>query len=402
MYYICFKQESKITKPLTTAIKKSQSPFIIINFGKILKNKKMSFKAFVTSKIFLKHFIYAVFIVVAILWFSLKALDIYTLHGRTITVPDLEGLHIEDVNHITDRLNLRYVVNDSIFDATREKGSVASQDPAPDTQVKRNRTIYLTTVAKLPEMVAMPELTDLTLRQAVSILKSLQLNIGKLEYMQGRAQNSVQKAKFNQGVIEVGTPIERGTYIDLVLGKGESLSATPVPLVVGMPRAEARAAIQTSALNIGNEVFLDNDRVNARVYRQVPNVLSRNHSLRMGSNVNLYYRSDIEFDFDKYLEKVLTVELPYIVGYTPDEAKRILENAFLNVGAEYFVDNVPREDAIVLRQDPSPVDTATVKRETRINIWYKSVYDDEEGLIDEYFEEEGEEDDDDEVNDNDE
>ncbi len=341
----------------------------------------MSVRAFIKSRIFLKQLLYAVFVVVALLWFSLKFLDLYTMHGRTITVPDFEGVHFEDAEQIIKRLNLRYVINDSIFDPAREKGTIASQDPKPNVQVKRNRTIYLTTVAKMPEMVSMPELTDLSLRQAISILESLQLNIGKLEYISDIAQNSVIRAKYNNGTIEPGTNIEKGTYIDLVLGRGSYLSHVPVPLVIGKPRTEARFIIQAASLNIGKEVFLDNERANARVFRMVPDILSRNHNLQMGSNVDIYYRSDKNFDFNEYLDEVLTVTLPYLIGRSPEDAKRVLERSFLTVGAEYFHNNVAKEMAVVYKQTPTPADNPKVLRETKVNLWYKSV--DEVDLTDE-------------------
>ncbi|MFW5793514.1 MAG: PASTA domain-containing protein [Bacteroidota bacterium] len=333
----------------------------------------MSIIAFIKSRILLKHIIYAVFVVVALLWGSLKVLDIYTMHGRTITVPDFEGMYLEDVEHVTARLNLRYVINDSIFDSSREKGTIAGQDPVPGSQVKKNRTVYLTSVAKLPEMVAMPEITDLSLRQAISVLKSLHIRVGKLIYEQDIAQNAVIRPLYNQGTIEPGTQIERGTYIDLVLGKGSSLSRVPVPLVIGKSREEARMEIQSASLNIGKEVFLDNERDEARVYRQEPDVLSRKRSLLMGSTVDIYYRSDNEFDFEAYLDDVMSVNTPYLKGRSPEEAKRIIENSFLVVGAEYFPRDVDREDTRVSKQEPDPGDHETIYRDTRINLWYKSI-----------------------------
>lgn len=333
----------------------------------------MSLKAFIKSRLFLKQFLYSIFVIIALLWFTLKFLDIYTMHGRTITVPDLEGLHVEDAEHVISRLNLRYVINDSIYDANREKGTISNQDPMPNVQVKKNRTIYLTTVAKLPEMISMPELNDLSLRQAISILESMHLNVGKLEYVSDIAQNSVIRVKYNQGVIEPGTSIEKGTYIDLELGRGSYLSNVPVPLVIGKPRIEARFAIQSASLNIGKEVFLDNDRINARVYRMVPDVLARNHSLAMGSKVDIYYRSSKDFDFDSYLEEVLLVNLPYLIGKSPDDVKKTLDRAFLLIGAEYFHNNVPREKAVLYKQDPATSNKPKVIRETKVNLWYKSI-----------------------------
>ncbi|MFW5707344.1 MAG: PASTA domain-containing protein, partial [Bacteroidota bacterium] len=199
----------------------------------------MKLISFLKSKTFRNHFLLALALGIALLWFSLKALDIYTRHDRTIEVPNLDGIDQEQAEEILRDMNLRPVVNDSIFDTSREKGSVASQNPAPGVEVKRNRTIYLTTVAILPEMVAMPDLTDLSFRQAQSLLYTYGLKVGNLEYVPSIARNAVLEQKYNQGAIQPGTPVEKGTAIDLVLGTGEGSQYTNVPLVIGKTREEA-------------------------------------------------------------------------------------------------------------------------------------------------------------------
>ena len=61
------------------------------------------------------------------------------------------------------------------------KGSVIIQDPVAGSHVKRYRKIYLTTVTVLPEKVLMPDLIDLSLRQATATLETYGLKLDQAE-----------------------------------------------------------------------------------------------------------------------------------------------------------------------------------------------------------------------------
>ncbi len=335
----------------------------------------MKFREFITSKLFLRHLLLAGAAAIVMMWLVLKLLDVYTLHNRTISVPDLEGMHEEDLNPLLDRMNLRYVVNDSIFDDSREKGSVAGQDPAPGAQVKRNRTIYLTTVAILPEMVEMPDLRDLSLRQAMSMLEAHGLSIGKLEYRPDIARNAVLEQKFAQGVIEPGTTVEKGTEIDLVLGEGLGENVVEVPMVIGMSRREAIQMLNASSLNVGNEVYIDEEDDYLKVYQQIPDPLTKTHFLQAGSTVDLHYRSSQEFDFEEYKKELLTVPVPMLYGKTMEEVKETLEELSLEIGEEVFEGGVSEQNARVYKQEPEFEEDARTPLDTKINIWYRSVDD---------------------------
>lgn len=330
----------------------------------------MSLLTFLKSKTFRIHLLIAIGSGVILLWLSLKALDVYTRHGNTIEVPDLDGLSKEDAIRLLGRMDLKPVINDSIFDTTRAKGSVASQNPVAGVEVKRNRAIYLTTVAILPEMVTMPDLIDLSFRQAEALLQTYGLRVGRLEYVPSIARNAVLQQKFNEGSIQPGTPVEKGMTIDLVLGTGEGSNYVNVPLVIGRSREEAIRLIQLSSLNVGQEVFMDDNMENLRVYRQSPNVITSSRQLAMGSTVDLFYRSADEFDFDEYAEEVLSVENPDLTGKTPWEVLEILENSLLILGQEVFEDNATTQNARVYRQEPDFKEQPNIFRGTEINIWY--------------------------------
>lgn len=331
----------------------------------------MDIRSFITSKYFLRQMIYAAALAVVIIWVALKLLDLYTLHGHRIDVPNLEGVNLEEGKALLAEKDLRYVVNDSIFDEDREAGSIAMQDPSPGTEVKRNRTIYLTTVAEIPEMVPMPNLVDLSRRQAMTILETHGLKVGRLEYQPDIARNAVLEQKYEDGPIEPGTPVEKGTSVDLVLGEGLGENVTQVPLVIGMPREEAVRSLNSAALNIGEETYMDDNEENIKVYLQEPDPLDKEQYLEAGSTVNLYYRSAEEFDFEEYLEQLLSVPMPDLAGKTPEEVRDILQEAELELGMEAFEDGVSRDSARVFRQEPEHQEGRIIPKGESVDVWYR-------------------------------
>ncbi len=340
----------------------------------------MNLKEFFKSKYFFTQLILAGILAIVILWLSLKFLDIYTLHGQTIEVPDLEGLYKEDVITLLEDRNLNYDIHDSIYDPEREKETVAAQDPLPGINVKRGRTIYLTMVARLPEKTVMPQLTDLSLRHALTLLETHGLKVGKLEYVPNIAKNAVLEQKYKHGTIKPGTKIEKGTPIDLVLGKGLTSEKVPVPFVIGMTREEALMEINRSSLNIGEEEYLDNDSVNVKVYQQRPDVLEKTSYLKMQSTVDLYYRSADDFDFDSYMDEIMMVEIPLLYGKSPEEARDVIKKSSLKVGDEVFEKNATEEDGKVYEQKPDYFEQKSIKRGSKINLWYRTLEDFDDDL----------------------
>ncbi len=336
----------------------------------------MSVRSYIFSKQFLKQLILAASLTIAIMWGALKLLDIYTLHGRGIHVPDLEGLQLEEAKDLLQEFNLRYTINDSIFDHNRDKGSVALQDPEAGTEVKKNRTIYLTTVAVLQEMVPMPDLTDLSRRQAVALLETHGLAIGRIEYKPDIARNVVLEQKYQDGIIEADAPVAVGTRINLVLGEGLGENIALVPFVIGQTPEEAARTLISASLNLGQETFYNDSTKNIKVYRQNPDPLDEPVYLQAGSTVDLVYRSAEEFDFEAYLEKLFSVPIPDLAGMTPDAARLKLKNMDIVVGREVFENGASRDHAIVLRQVPEFDGKSTIRKGEAIDIWYEPPFED--------------------------
>jgi len=263
----------------------------------------MSLVKFFKSRTFFIQLALSILGTVILVWIATLFLGFFTHHGEEITVPDLTGLKIEELDDYLSERHLDYEIIDSVYDSKGKKSTVISQDPYANSKVKSGRKIYITVIAKLPERTVMPDLKDLTLRQTIAVLETYGLKVGKLEYVPDIAHNAVLKQKYKGKIIEAGTIIEKGSLINLIIGKGENNEKTTVPFLLGKTRDEAIKLINKYSLNVGEEIFEDGaDTTNAKVYKQNP-AYSKKSPITLGSSVDIWYKSDKKFNFDAFLKK---------------------------------------------------------------------------------------------------
>ena len=248
---------------------------------------------FLKSKIFFLNVFIAMALIIAVLWWVFRFLDDYTLHGESITVPDMYGFTTNELDSFLKEKKLRYIVMDSIYNIQAEKGVVIDQDPEPNSKVKQNRTVYLIVNAMSLPKVKVPKLVDLSLRQAIAMLETYGLKVGVLEYIPDIAKNAVLTQKIDDKEIEPGTMITRGTAVDLVLGDGLSEESVMVPLLIGMTTEEVLGVLKANSLNEGALVYdssvrSSSDSVIAQVWKQNPAV-DNGSIISLGGYVDLWF-----------------------------------------------------------------------------------------------------------------
>jgi len=255
----------------------------------------MNFLRFLVSKLFFRHLGVAVGLGVIALIVVLLWLRFYTHHGRTIMVPDLAGLSLEEVDDVCSSRNLRFEVIDSVFSSAMPRGTVIKQNPLASSQVKRNRKIFLTMNAINPEKVNMPQLVGLSIRQARLALQNAGLILGEIKYRPDFAVNNVLQQMHADSVIHEGMEIRKGEVIDLVLGMVSS-KTTRVPELIGKGLDESREIVTDYYLNMGaitydGSVEGEEDSAMAFIWRQYP-VYDDLKRLRMGSEVDVWLTID--------------------------------------------------------------------------------------------------------------
>src|SRR3982751_5811319 len=130
---------------------------------------------FLKSKTFLFNLLGIIALALISFFMLYNWLNNYTHHGESITVPDVRGLTEEKLVRFINDKHLRYKIVDSLFEDSKVPGTVIEQDPKPDSKVKENRTIYLTVNSSRPPKVKMPDLADVSFRQAEAILQTFGL-----------------------------------------------------------------------------------------------------------------------------------------------------------------------------------------------------------------------------------
>ena len=156
---------------------------------------------------------------VLIVVLTVMSLRLFTRHGQSLIVPDFTGLTMEHLASLQKNYGFTFVIIDSVFDERSQPGTVIRHDPAPNSTVKRGRKFYVTLASSVPEMVTMPDLTDLSLRQATALLESMGLFVGSVTHKPDFSNNAVLDQLYRGQHIAQGTKLRRGERIQLVVSK---------------------------------------------------------------------------------------------------------------------------------------------------------------------------------------
>jgi eukaryotic-like serine/threonine-protein kinase len=256
----------------------------------------MSLKEFIFSKVFAKHLGLAILITVGILIVLLIWLNFYTRHGQSRSVPDFYGLNREETSKLAKKSKMKYTLIDSVYTALVPRGCVVEQSPKAGYKVKKWRNIALTINAYRPEMVAMPDLINLPKRQAISLIESSGLKMGKLIYKSNLSVDYVLDQLNDGNKISKNDSLQKGSVIDLVLGKGLSNQRTIIPNVIGMSLEPATNRMLESSLNLGtfiydNTILTSEDTMKAFVYKQNPES-KEDATMQIGSSMYLWLTVD--------------------------------------------------------------------------------------------------------------
>jgi len=173
------------------------------------------------SKYFFKQIFYASIISGIIIASIFLFLNISTNHNNYINVPDLKGLVIDDAKKILNEKKLKFEISDStFFNPNYPKYSVLEQIPFANSEVKKNRKIYLTINPVNYGNVAIPNIIQITKRSAISALLSSNLELGEINLVDNIGKDMVIKILYNEKEINPGFLVPKKSKIDLVLGNG--------------------------------------------------------------------------------------------------------------------------------------------------------------------------------------
>jgi len=160
-------------------------------------------------------------LIVAVFWW----LNVYTRHGKSVTVPDVKGITVAEAAPFMEARGLRYEVIDSIYMKDKKPGVICEQVPQPESTVKLNRTIYLTVNSFSAKQIELPDVRDLSQRQAETVLETHGFTVSS-EMVESEFRDLVLRVKQGNTVVYPGSKFLEGTRITLEVGDG-ALSMNP-------------------------------------------------------------------------------------------------------------------------------------------------------------------------------
>ncbi len=195
-------------------------------------------------------FVAAVFL----LWLTTFWLDLWTHHGDSISVPDVKGRLFDRANDALSDEGFDVVLYDSVYEDGVAPGAVVDQNPKSSTNVKPGRTVYLTINAFYPRTVLVPVLTDMSVRQAKTILEGLGMKNVLIKEIPSEYKDLVYKATWNGNRLTPGIRVPLTAKIVLEVGSGytiedmirDSISAASAVASEQLPEEESSDEIHSS------------------------------------------------------------------------------------------------------------------------------------------------------------
>lgn len=242
------------------------------------------------------HFGLAIVVMMVLLIILSSVQKVYTHYGEALTVPDFSGYTLEKVAQVCQEKDLQFKVIDSTYAANAQFFTVFEQSPKANSKVKRKRMIYLTITTDKPPKVRIPNVIDVSLRQAVAMLEGFGLRVGEMKYIPGIAQNVVIRIERRGKILQQGALIDKGSLIDLVMEDGESAEMVPVQDLAGLTLEEAMFALSGFALNIGASIYdkMVKDTTKAVIYKQSPQA-SDDNIISKGASVDVWLTTPVNY-----------------------------------------------------------------------------------------------------------
>jgi len=188
-----------------------------------------NFFNFLRSKTFLIQLGLALVVSVLLVFLALRWLNGSTNHGEFVEVPDFAKMSVMDMRKAVEEAGLRYEVLDSAnFNPEYPRFSIIEQDPKAGNKVKENRKIYFTVNPSGYKKVTVPNIIQVTQRNASSMLKAVGLDVQRVSYIDELGKDMVYQIKYKGKYVKPGDKLPKTSKIELICGNGTITSRAQI------------------------------------------------------------------------------------------------------------------------------------------------------------------------------
>ena len=256
---------------------------------------------FLKSKFFWINVGVAILSVIVLTIIVLFSLKFFTKHGEQVAVPDVTGLYVEEADVLLKKQDLSYQVVDSVYVRDKLQGEILEQIPRAESNVKTGRTIYLTINSKSDKMIILPQVQNVSYRQARATLEAIGFVVSNIEYKPSEFPDLVMGIRVGQTPVRAGDRLRAGASVVLIVGSQTQGETAVAPDLIGFTQSAAEQLILQNNFVVGSVDFdvpptNEADKANYFVYRQSPEPTT---SYELGRRINIWLTKDA----DKMSEK---------------------------------------------------------------------------------------------------
>lgn len=180
-----------------------------------------NFFNFLKSKTFLIQLGLAAVAVVILVFVALQWLKSTTNHGEFVEVPDFSKMSVMEMRKAVEEAGLRYQVLDSSnYNPDYPRFSILEQNPPAGNKVKANRKIYFTVNPSGYKKVSVPDIIQVTQRNATSMLRAVGLDVERVTYIDELGKDMVYNIRFKGKYIKPGDRLPKTSKLELICGNG--------------------------------------------------------------------------------------------------------------------------------------------------------------------------------------
>jgi serine/threonine-protein kinase len=165
-------------------------------------------------------------------------------------------------------LGLKVDVTQEVFSEDVPKGKVLTSDPAGGGRVDVAGTVHLI-ISKGKDRVKVPELVGLTVEEAATLLKSVNLKIGRVSEV---FSDALEVGLLIDGNPSSGSPVRKDSTVDLILSKG--LEQVELSNFQGKTSDQAQSELTAAGLIVSSKYEYSDSIPIGTVISQTPSDVS--------------------------------------------------------------------------------------------------------------------------------
>lgn len=135
--------------------------------------------------------------------------DIYTRHGKVVTVPNVEHKQLSEAKRMATDAGMKLEVVDTGYVKSLPPDCILTQSLIPGDEVKPGRVLMVTVNASSPKTIALPDIIDnCSYREAEIKLRSMGFKVGSPQFVPGERE-------WVYGIVSQGRKLKTGDRVSV-------------------------------------------------------------------------------------------------------------------------------------------------------------------------------------------